>query len=192
MLFWTFEGSLEQNMDTERWPWGCTPNCKAQWLQEEGTSHNIFYWKGMMLQEPCKAGKGIIKAETAGFQNTEQILQISSTASDMHAIKLFNDNKPAHELPHLRKSLSECKLSFHSAFRYTMFQCLGPIPKEDNKCAFEQWILKLNKCIAAQGAYFLKWVKGSLSYWSHSFRKYPKFIVNWWTSKGCVKMLIQP
>lgn len=46
----------------------------------------------------------------------------------------------------------------------------GPIPKADYKHASEQWIQRLKRCVADQGAYFdkmqakkyLKWVKGTL------------------------------
>ena len=44
--------------------------------------------------------------------------------------------------PHLKNSFSGCKFNSRSALRSTVFQCLGHIPKEDYKHAFEQWIGK--------------------------------------------------
>ena len=57
---------------------------------------------------------------------------------------------------HSTKSLLGCELNCRSALGSAIFQCLDHIPKEDYKHAFEQWLQRLKKSVAAQGAYFEK------------------------------------
>ena len=56
--------------------------------------------------------------------------------------------------PCLKKSFLDCKIISCLAFSSAVFQYLDHIPKEDYKHAFEQWIQRQEKCVAAQLAYF--------------------------------------
>ena len=123
-------------------------------LQTFGTEHIIITIK---LDQPCEESNLFTKTHLHTSQSWYRSIAPRKT------FKLCHTFPSARILHHVFFSVSTLKekrpgtqIQHPFSPPTRVCQCLDHIPTEDYKHAFEQWIQRLKKCVAAQGAYFEK------------------------------------